>query len=196
MSTPLIIFVCALLVAFLVRCFHVPVRHRWRRRQARVMCEQLHGADRLQPASLHFARLRAMDALAFEELLLEAFARRGFRVIRNRRYSGDGGLDGQVVIAGRTWLIQAKRYAGAIRPGHVRNFADLCHRRRQPGLFIHTGRTGNGSREAVADHRDIEIVSGRTLLALLTGASFTLGGMVIPAALGCVGVPVADGRAA
>lgn len=38
-----------------------------------------------------FARLRAMDPLAFEELLLECFERRDHQVIRNRRYTGDGG---------------------------------------------------------------------------------------------------------
>ncbi len=166
----------ALTLIFLFRRYRVPVRHRWRRRQARVMAEQLCGRDRHQPAVLHFSRLRAMDALAFEELLLEAFERRGFRVIRNHRYTGDGGLDGQVVISGRTWLVQAKRYASAIRPEHVREFAALCSRCGQTGLFIHTGRTGGESRDAIAGASEIEIISGQRLLALLTGAPFALPG--------------------
>ncbi|MCS5932703.1 restriction endonuclease [Klebsiella pneumoniae subsp. pneumoniae] len=32
----------------------------------------------------------------FEELLLEGFEAHGFRTIRNKRYTGDGGIDGQV----------------------------------------------------------------------------------------------------
>ncbi|WP_416409812.1 restriction endonuclease [Agrobacterium rosae] len=42
-----------------------------------------------------------MDHLTFEELLLEAFERRGHVVQRNASYSGDGGLDGSVVMARR-----------------------------------------------------------------------------------------------
>lgn len=168
----LLTIVCATLLALLYRRYRVPLRHRWRRRQARTMCEQLRGRDRDQPAGLHYARLRAMDPLAFEELLLEAFEQRGHRVIRNRRYTGDGGVDGEVIISGERWLIQAKRYRETIRPEHVRDFAELCAARRQRGMFIHTGRTGGMSREAVNGARGIEIVSGQRLLALLTGAPF------------------------
>jgi restriction system protein len=164
--------VCAVLLALLYRRYRMPLRHRWRRRQARVMCAQLCERDRDQPAALHYARLRAMDPLAFEELLLEAFERRGYRVIRNRRYSGDGGVDGEVVICGRRWLIQAKRYRQAIRPEHVQDFAALCARRGQYGMFIHTGRTGEMSRAAADGAPRVEIVSGRRLLALLTGGPF------------------------
>ncbi|MFA7587789.1 MAG: restriction endonuclease [Novosphingobium sp.] len=173
----LLAIVCAALLAFLYRRYRVPISHRWRRRQARTMCEQLCGCDRDQPAALHYARLRAMDPLAFEELLLEAFERRGHTVIRNRRYTGDGGVDGEVIIDGERWLIQAKRYREAIRPEHVRDFATLCATRNQRGMFIHTGRTGGMSRTVALSADGIEIVSGQRLLALLTGASFQLGGL-------------------
>ena len=39
-----------------------------------------------------FARIRSMDALAFEELILEAFETRGMPVKRSQRYTGDGGF--------------------------------------------------------------------------------------------------------
>lgn len=136
------------------------------------MCEQLRGRDRDQPVALHYARFRAMDPLAFEELLLEAFERRGHRVIRNCRYTGDGGVDGEVIIDGIRFLIQAKRYKDAIRPEHVWDFAQLCATRRQRGLFIHTGRTGGMSCAVVDGATGIQIVSGQKLLALLTGAPF------------------------
>ena len=129
-------------LAFVVRRSRIPVRHRWRRRQARTMAEQLRGRDRSQPPQLLYARLRAMDPLAFEELLLESLERRGHKVTRNHRYTGDGGIDGQVVIEGAIWLIQAKRYAGTIRPDHVVAFQTLCQSRGCRSLFIHTGRTG------------------------------------------------------
>jgi len=168
----LILILCTALLALLFRHDRIPIRHRWRRRQAREMCEQLRGRDRDQPVALHYARFRAMDPLAFEELLLEAFERRGHRVIRNCRYTGDGGVDGEVIIDGIRFLIQAKRYKDAIRPKHVWDFAQLCATRRQRGLFIHTGRTGGMSRAVVDGATGIQIVSGQKLLALLTGAPF------------------------
>jgi restriction system protein len=157
-----------ILLAFSFRSFRVPVKHRWRRRQVRAMAAQLRGRDRLQPPQLLYARLRAMDPLAFEELLLESFERRGYKVIRNRRYTGDGGIDGQVMIDGAVWLIQAKRYADTIRPEHVAAFETLCRTKGRCRLFIHTGRTGPQSRAAATYGSTIEIISGRALLALLT----------------------------
>ncbi|MEX6059375.1 restriction endonuclease [Enterobacter hormaechei] len=38
--------------------------------------------------------LRKIDPFVFEELLLEGFEAHGFRTIRNKRYTGDGGIDG------------------------------------------------------------------------------------------------------
>ncbi|WP_336963743.1 restriction endonuclease [Sphingobium aquiterrae] len=177
LNLALVLILCAALLAFLIHHYRIPIRHRWRRRQAREMCEQLRGRDRNQPAGIHYARLRAMDPLAFEELLLEAFERRGHRVIRNHRYTGDGGVDGEVIIDGERWLIQAKRYRDAIRPEHVSEFAQLCATRRQRGLFIHTGRTGGMSRAVIDRATGIEIVSGQRLLALLTGAPFEPGSL-------------------
>lgn len=133
------------------------------------MAEQLRGRDRSQPPQLLYARLRAMDSLAFEEMVLESFQRRGFKVIRNHRYTGDGGIDGQVVIDGATWMIQAKRYAGAIRPDHVVAFDTLCQSRGCRGLFIQTGRTGPRSRKAVRHSGAVRINSGRELPGLLNG---------------------------
>jgi len=158
------------LLALLLNRARVPIRHRWRRRQARAMALQLRGKDRLQPPQLLYARLRAMDPLAFEELLLECFERRGHRIVRNRRYTGDGGIDGQVMIEGEIWLIQAKRYANTIRPEHVAAFDALCCAKGRRGLFIHTGRTGPQSRVMAAGSDRVAIVSGRALLSFLTGA--------------------------
>jgi len=178
----MLIFIAAglvLLAALLLRIAHVPIRHRWRRRQARTMWEQFHGCDRYQPAARVFARVRAMDPLAFEELLLTCFEARGHKVVRNRRYTGDGGVDGRVVLHGMVWLLQTKRYDSAVRPEHVHSFALLCARQRQLGLFVHTGRTGGMSRDALAGQSRVEILSGDRLVALLTGRPLSIGGREI-----------------
>lgn len=159
----------AILVFGLAKRWRGKATHRWRRRQALAMCDQLQGDDRDQPRGLIYARRRAMDALAFEELVIEAFEWRGNRVVRSRRYSGDGGVDGEVIIGGKRVLLQMKRYRRAIRPEHVRAFVDLCARRRARGLFIHAGRTGEASRAAVDASQHVDIVSGDRLIDLLTG---------------------------
>ncbi|WP_199192296.1 restriction endonuclease [Chlorogloea sp. CCALA 695] len=62
------------------------------------------------------AILRKMNPYAFEELLLTCCQNQGWKIERNFKYSNDGGLDGRVTIAGRLYLIQAKRYRGYINP--------------------------------------------------------------------------------
>lgn len=111
--------------------------------------------------------LRKINPYVFEELLLTAFERQGYRIRRNRRYSGDGGLDGQVWIDGQRYLIQAKRYACTITPAHVAEFGALVRREGCRGLFVHTGRTGPKSRAALASFPEIELLSGQRLLELL-----------------------------
>lgn len=71
----------------------------------------------------------------FEELLLEGFEAHGFRTIRNKRYTGDGGIDGQVIIGKYRYLIQAKRYRGHIALQHVQEFEKLLKRHNCRGLF-------------------------------------------------------------
>lgn len=72
--------------------------------------------------------LRKIDPFVFEELLLEGFEAHGFRTIRNKRYTGDGGIDGQVIIGKYRYLIQAKRYRGHIALQHVQEFEKLLKR--------------------------------------------------------------------
>ena len=85
---------------------------RRRRRHERKQASAVRVIDKINTFP-HFgqkiAYLRKIDPFVFEELLLEGFERRGFEVIRNRRYTGDGGIDGRVKIDGQTWLVQAKR---------------------------------------------------------------------------------------
>jgi len=115
------------------------------------------------------AYLRKINPYVFEELLLLAFERQGYAVIRNTSYSGDGGLDGQVIIEGKTFLIQAKRYGRAITPSHITRFGALLRHHHCDGFFIHTGRTGQLSHALLQNHPHVHLVSGQKLLALLAG---------------------------
>lgn len=113
--------------------------------------------------------LRKMNPYVFEEMLLTALARQGLRIRRNTTYSGDGGVDGQVWINGHRWLIQAKRYGATISAAHVSALGQLAEKEGCRGLFIHTGRTGDVSRDTFRCYPGLSLVSGQTLLMLLSG---------------------------
>ncbi|MBC3217017.1 restriction endonuclease [Serratia fonticola] len=139
-------------------------RHRRYQRQALRVLARL---PQLAGDGQRLSYLRKVNPYVFEELLLTAFERRGYRIKRNRQYSGDGGLDGQVWIDGQRYLIQAKRYGRIITPAHVADFGALVRREGCRGLFVHTGRTGPKSRAVLARLPEIELLSGQRLLELL-----------------------------
>ena len=126
-----------------------------------------------------FHYMRSLDPFVFEEMILDAFKKRGIRIIRNKGYTGDGGLDGQIILGKKRVLIQAKRYRNHIKPEHVRDFIALCRRRRALGLFVHTGKTGPSSRQLFERQSDIDLVSANKLLRLFKGDGLTLLGQHI-----------------
>jgi len=121
----------------------------------------------VQSAGQQIAYLRLLNPFVFEELILDAFERAGHKVHRNRRYTGDDGIDGAVVIDGVLHLVQAKRYAKHIKLAHVQQFVHLVRRRRCRGLFCHTGKTGASVRALAKASPEIRILSGATLLGIL-----------------------------
>lgn len=111
--------------------------------------------------------LKKIDPYVFEELVLLAFKKRGYKIYRNRQYSGDGGIDGKVRINGRKVLIQDKRYKNYVSLAHVQAFDELCRKKHRNGLFVHTGKTGEGCRDLGWESPRIEIISGQKLIRLL-----------------------------
>jgi len=113
-----------------------------------------------------FYYLRGLNAFVFEEMILTSLKRKGFIIIRNDGYTGDGGIDGRAYYNDQHYLIQAKRYKGHIKANDIDEFAAICKRRKGRGLFVHTGKTGETAK-ARAKEKKMEIVSGTRLLALL-----------------------------
>ena len=117
-----------------------------------------------------FSFLRRISPYVFEELVLDAFERAGCRVQRNRRYSGDGGVDGRFSLHGEMYLVQCKRYRKYINPQHVSDFSKLCVQQGKKGVFVHTGKTGKMARSVLKEQYGcVQIVSGKRLLSLLSG---------------------------
>lgn len=114
------------------------------------------------------AYLRAVDPLVFEEVVLSALEDAGLLVLRGRRYSGDGGVDGLVWLPDRGWYaVQSKRYRQHVCLAHVCAFGDaIAGGSYDGGLFVHTGRSG----AALYPHMDaarIGLLSGDRLLRLV-----------------------------
>ncbi len=113
--------------------------------------------------------LRKMNPYAFEELLLTCCQNQSWEIERNFRYSDDGGIDGRVLIAGKLYLIQAKRYSGHINPQHIRNFHRVIQETKATGgFFIHTGKTGGSSKELLQEYQ-ISLISGQRLVDFVLG---------------------------
>ena len=142
--------------------------HRFRIDRSKGVLDKLAEIGHENPARI-IGYLRKVDALVFEELLLTALEKRGFKVGRNARYTGDGGLDGRFWDhVGHEYLIQAKRYSSFISRKHVAEFAALIESMEtvKGGLFIHTGRTPS---ELIKSMREagITIISGEKLIEFL-----------------------------
>jgi restriction system protein len=115
----------------------------------------------LQPMET-IAYLRKIDPFVFEEMLLSVFKEIGYKIKRNKKYTGDGGTDGQVWINKKHHHIQAKRYVSYINKQHMIEFIQLNKEKKTKGLFIHTGKTGKETK-LLAKNNDIEIISGERL---------------------------------
>lgn len=151
-----------------------PIRHAWRIRKANWVLRRLREiAEESGPAAqFGFLRSAAVDPFTFEEAILTALQRRKMKIRRNRRYTGDGGIDGMAWSRGKLILIQAKLYSSHITPKHVKEFAAVCKHRKALGLFVHSGKTGPLSKSFRDDALDI--VSGDRLLQLLVGSEMIL----------------------
>jgi restriction system protein len=122
-----------------------------------------------------FTYLRKIDPYVFEELILTCFREQGFKIIRNKKYSGDGGIDGVLYDDfGRRILLQSKRYQGNIKPEHIREFIGVIkHERADYGYFIHTGRTSRNI-FSMLKSEPVYVFSGSSLVELVLRDSRTV----------------------
>ncbi|HBC6189594.1 TPA: restriction endonuclease [Proteus mirabilis] len=160
-----IFFFTILIISFWYKNTTRQRRHKRKQKIAKTVLERLSGISEF---SQKIAYLRKIDPFVFEELLLEAFERRGYQVIRNKKYTGDGGVDGKVIMHGETLLIQAKRYRGFISLQHVYDFESLCERNQCKGIFCHTGKTRPELLKNMNNSKRLILISGKKLIQLLT----------------------------
>ena len=136
-------------------------------RLAERVLEQLRSGEVQLPKALGI--LRKMNPYAFEELLLTCCQNQGWQIERNFRYTRDGGIDGRVTIAGRLYLIQAKRYRGYINLKHIHDFYQVIQQEKAyGGFFIHSGKTGELAKELLREYQ-ISLLSGQRLVNFVLG---------------------------
>jgi len=152
-----------LLIGFLWLATYYGRKTQWRHRfDARQKLKKL---AKIEEPRDKFLFLRDVHHFTFEEMILSALKKRGYKIIRNKAYTGDGGIDGKVTIKGRMYFIQAKRYKNHITAAHVEEFAEICRCEEVGGLFVHTGKTGAKAHELAKRH-DIRMISGDRLLVM------------------------------
>lgn len=138
-------------------------RHKRMQRTARRVAEKI---KKLPTFPHKLAYLRKINPFVFEEMLLDAFEMGGHKVERNKRYTGDGGIDGKVWINGSLYLIQAKRYKGHIAIAHLKEFNEILESSNCKGFFCHTGKTRTSGKEfATGTH--LKIISGQKLVNMI-----------------------------
>ena len=148
--------------------------HRRRVHRSRSLLRKLRQMDGDGRAPRCIAYLRRIDPLLFEEVVLSALEDVGAFVLRSRRYTGDGGLDGRAWLSGMGWCaIQAKRYRFHIAHEHLGAFAGLVEQSGfRAGLFVHTGRSGAAVYSHLRASR-IVLISGDRLVRLLCDYEFS-----------------------
>jgi len=118
--------------------------------------------------------LRKLDPFVFEELLLIAIAQnKNCKVIRNSKYTGDGGVDGKFIYTNDDkkkylYLVQAKRYSAHINNKDVLTLSKKAKEEKAyQGLFIHTGRSGKAAWKSAYCSDNIKILSSSKLVDLI-----------------------------
>lgn len=143
-------------------------RKKWRVKKSKILLEKLKEKfiDKEQYAQL-MGYLRKIDPFLFEELILTVIEKDKLKIKRNKRYTGDGGIDGKFYIGRQLYLVQAKRYKNHINLQHVKDFIEVCDKYKAKGVFIHTGKTGGGVKSHLLDNPTLKIISGSNLLEFI-----------------------------
>lgn len=146
-------------------------RHLYRIRVARkvlIKLQEIAKQPNYEPRILGY--LRKINPFVFEELILSVIEDSNIRITRNTRYTGDGGIDGIFHLKQGKVLIQCKRYKNYIDNKHVKELTEkVSQDKHYLGIFVHTGRTGDKSKEVAKTGKNIVFVSGSNLVNIILG---------------------------
>lgn len=161
----IIVFFIILIVSN--RIFFIKYSHKWRIKSSLKALEKI---KTFENNGQIFSYLRKIDPFAMEELILHAIANnKEVKIIRNKRYTGDGGVDGKFTFQNKLFLIQVKRYSSYITKKQIEEFSNQIKlNKAYKGFFIHTGKTSQDILSFVKnEHLNMEIISGEKLIGLI-----------------------------
>ncbi|WP_223269843.1 restriction endonuclease [Nostoc sp. 'Peltigera membranacea cyanobiont' 213] len=142
---------------------------------------ELRSITQLAKLPVVIATLGRISPYVFEELVLTCCKKQGWQIQCNFRYTGDGGIDGRVLILGKLYVIQVKRYADYISPEHIKDFLSCIESERASGgFFVHSGITRRLSKELIRRSDKIILVSGHKLVNFVLGKQLKIIGITIP----------------
>jgi restriction system protein len=117
--------------------------------------------------------LQELPPDGFERLCQRLLRESGFQRVKVIGKSGDGGIDGEGILAINPLvsfkvIFQSKRYKGSVSASDVRDFRGAMQGRAEKGIIITTGRfTQEAKKEAIRDGAPpIELVDGDDLVKL------------------------------
>lgn len=152
--------------------------HKWRKKTSIKILEKI---DTFSPQQV-FVYIRKIDPFVFEETILSALEKReDIQIVRNKRYTGDNGVDGVFYIKIQTeegvvnkkCLIQAKRYKSFVNSKHIEDFNQkILNEKAHLGLFVHSGKTRKPSLSENKHSEHLRIISGDKLIKLLKHGAF------------------------
>lgn len=163
----LILISSILVISIIYVIFFKKQRHHYKIKQGEKILAKIRSFDGDNVNDRIINYLRKINPFTFEEMLLSLFNESGCKIKRNRKYTGDGGLDGKFKFKGKWYFIQAKRYSNYIRSTDVEALAALCRKNKVKGLFIHTGKAGKGSVEVEKANNNIMIITPEDLVQFI-----------------------------
>jgi restriction system protein len=122
-------------------------------------------------ASPDRAALDDMSWQQFEAVVGEAFRRKGYKVTETGGGGADGGIDLALKKAGETFLVQCKQWkATKVSVSIVRELYGVMAARGATGGFVVTSGVFTDNARAFAKGRNITLMDGKALHALISGA--------------------------
>lgn len=140
-------------------------RKKWRVRASYRYLKKIRSISGDNKFARTISYLRKIDPFIFEEMILSVIQEQKFKIYRNKKYTGDGGIDGRFKVGRKIYYIQAKRYQSHIAKKHVEEFNYIVARDKVKGVFIHTGKTGKGSKNIAS--KNVSFISGEKLVNFL-----------------------------
>jgi restriction system protein len=114
--------------------------------------------------------IRSLSWKQFEELLAEAYRRKGYRVAENTSGGADGGIDLRLERNGNSYLVQCKQWK-SIKVGVniVREMYGVMTHEKADGVIIVTSGLFTEEARTFASGKPIDLIEGQQLVEMIGG---------------------------